>query len=486
MNKQDLMKMQQTCVLRVNIHCDGCKMKVKKLLQKIDGVYTTSINAEQGKVTVTGNVDPARLISKLEKSGKHAELWGVQKGSNNYQNQFNNQFMNMKIDHGKGGKDNKSQKDGNNQQKGGQQGRHQMQQMKGSKDLKLPSNKDQKSVKFSLPEDEFDASDDEFDEFDEYDDESDDNEEFGHGPHGNHLPNKMVPMMGKGHGPQGMMNEHVMINGKKGGDGGNGKKGGLIDIPISMKGMGGNYDSKSKNGKGGKKGENNKGGKQNKEGKDKNSGKSSGGFFGFCKKSKKVGDDTKNSVNNGSAGKGGGNNNGNGPKKSGGKNDGVHDLNKKRNGEYHDIEELNHSHHSKGHGGGKNVGHMGQKNLGHMGPKNMDQMGPNNMGQMGNYSMGHMGGFPAVQGLPAPAAAMNGGYYQGMMGPGPGNPYNQQQQHMAMMMNQQRMNGNDMYQPMMYTRPHPAVNYGPPMHPYVADPFTHMFSDENTASCSIM
>lgn len=27
----------QKCVLKVNIHCDGCKQKVKKILQKIDG-----------------------------------------------------------------------------------------------------------------------------------------------------------------------------------------------------------------------------------------------------------------------------------------------------------------------------------------------------------------------------------------------------------------------------------------------------------------
>lgn len=28
----------QTCVLKVNIHCDGCKDKVKKILHKIDGI----------------------------------------------------------------------------------------------------------------------------------------------------------------------------------------------------------------------------------------------------------------------------------------------------------------------------------------------------------------------------------------------------------------------------------------------------------------
>lgn len=29
----------QTCVLKVNIHCDGCKDKVRKILQKIDGIF---------------------------------------------------------------------------------------------------------------------------------------------------------------------------------------------------------------------------------------------------------------------------------------------------------------------------------------------------------------------------------------------------------------------------------------------------------------
>lgn len=29
----------QTCVLKVNIHCEGCKNKVKKILQRIEGIY---------------------------------------------------------------------------------------------------------------------------------------------------------------------------------------------------------------------------------------------------------------------------------------------------------------------------------------------------------------------------------------------------------------------------------------------------------------
>ncbi|KAH6769710.1 Heavy metal transport/detoxification superfamily protein [Perilla frutescens var. hirtella] len=65
----------QTWVLKVSIHCQGCKRKVKKVLQSIEGVYTTNIDSQQQKVTVTGNVDAQTLIKKLVKTGKHAELW---------------------------------------------------------------------------------------------------------------------------------------------------------------------------------------------------------------------------------------------------------------------------------------------------------------------------------------------------------------------------------------------------------------------------
>ncbi|XP_048323842.2 heavy metal-associated isoprenylated plant protein 36 [Ziziphus jujuba] len=65
----------KTWVLKVSIHCEGCKRKVKKVLQNIDGVYTTNIDLKQQKVTVTGDVDAETLIKKLVKSGKHAERW---------------------------------------------------------------------------------------------------------------------------------------------------------------------------------------------------------------------------------------------------------------------------------------------------------------------------------------------------------------------------------------------------------------------------
>ncbi|KAJ4850587.1 hypothetical protein Tsubulata_017188 [Turnera subulata] len=65
----------QTWILKVSIHCEGCKKKVKKVLQGIEGVYKTEIDSQQHKVTVTGNVDAQTLIKKLLRSGKYAELW---------------------------------------------------------------------------------------------------------------------------------------------------------------------------------------------------------------------------------------------------------------------------------------------------------------------------------------------------------------------------------------------------------------------------
>ncbi|XP_023747938.1 heavy metal-associated isoprenylated plant protein 36 [Lactuca sativa] len=64
----------ETWTLRVYIHCEGCKKKVFKVLQSIDGVYKTEIDSLQHKAIVTGSVDGNTLVQKLLKSGKHAEV----------------------------------------------------------------------------------------------------------------------------------------------------------------------------------------------------------------------------------------------------------------------------------------------------------------------------------------------------------------------------------------------------------------------------
>ncbi|KAL2499484.1 Uncharacterized protein Adt_25034 [Abeliophyllum distichum] len=66
---------KKTHVLKVHVHCHGCVQKVKKLLRRIEGVYEVTIDSEEHKVTVSGNVDCATLIRKLAKSGKQAKLW---------------------------------------------------------------------------------------------------------------------------------------------------------------------------------------------------------------------------------------------------------------------------------------------------------------------------------------------------------------------------------------------------------------------------
>ncbi|XP_039000827.1 heavy metal-associated isoprenylated plant protein 37-like [Hibiscus syriacus] len=68
-----------THLLKVNINCQGCKRRVKKLLRKIEGVFSVHIDEEHQVVKVTGNVDPTKLIKRLMKSGKHAEFWSPNK-----------------------------------------------------------------------------------------------------------------------------------------------------------------------------------------------------------------------------------------------------------------------------------------------------------------------------------------------------------------------------------------------------------------------
>ncbi|CAL0316578.1 unnamed protein product [Lupinus luteus] len=503
MSKQDMMKIQ-SCILKVNIHCDGCEQKVKKLLQKIEGVYKVSIDAEQGKVVVSGHVDPIKLIKKLKSSGKHAELWGGNRGMMFNQNFASNpQFKNLQIDNSKGGKDNKTKNNkGSKKGDGGGVQLAHFQNMKGGKDLKV-GGKDKKSVKFNLEDEEFDDSDDGFDDDEDEiddDDDEDEDEEYGHG-HAHGMHKKVMPMMGNGgHGPQGprgmMMNGFAMNNHKGNGFGGNyggsAKKGDVIDIPIQMKGKGGNGSfNEGKNGnKGGEKKKGGGGGEDSNNKKKKDGKAKSGGgflvkFLGLGKKSNKGGSMDTTSKNKNNNGNHDGKNKGKESKKGGGgeKLDKVDfgfqdfDITQGKNGKSGKVNNNGHGHH------GGNNGNMGQ-------------MGP--MGQRGG-SMEQMRSIPAVQGLPASAAAaMNGGYYQGMQMQMQPNPYNnnlqqlQQQQYMAMMMQQQQQQqaNMSMYPPqqMMYGRPHPSMNYMPPpmpSHP-MADPITHVFSDENTESCSIM
>ncbi|KAI4369613.1 hypothetical protein MLD38_018036 [Melastoma candidum] len=481
MSEEEVLKVK-TCVLKVNIHCYGCKLKVKKILQKVDGVFTTAIDSEQGKVTVSGNVDPAVLIRKLNKAGKHAEIWeGSQKPSNNKNAQnLEKQPKVIQIGgnpKGSGGINGKRSGGGRHgdKPKGGSSGgfppqvttqnsQQIRQQMKEFPDLRFPQFKGmsgpqfgvssgvsnpvmkqnhpqgQKHVRFCLRQE--DLADDDFDkeEFgdvddDDFDDGEDDNEFDGEmcGDFSRNTKNNVMMNGNNHHHPQAVNAQKVVNNtshnnGERGcGSGANGA------LPVMMGGRNGGM---------------------------KGAGDSAGG-------------------NNGAKGRGGKN-------ASGGS---AEDA---KLGKIGDKDQVSH--------GGKRSGRGVYEPASNAFP--LAPRGPNTDSMTGNPILAPMGGVsplmgqagnlrPAVQGLT--------GVPEGLTP----NPHHQQQ-YLAAVMNQQRTTGTECFQPMMYARPPPATNYAPSnpygfpyprpcscLCPYAAQPqgdgsYAHVFSDDNTWSCTLM
>ncbi|KMZ56487.1 hypothetical protein ZOSMA_94G00110 [Zostera marina] len=69
-----IFKMQKIFVLKVHIHCNGCRLKLKKLVEKINGIHNINIDEEEGKVKIFGDIDPSVVIKVLANNGKHAQL----------------------------------------------------------------------------------------------------------------------------------------------------------------------------------------------------------------------------------------------------------------------------------------------------------------------------------------------------------------------------------------------------------------------------
>ncbi|CAI0461105.1 unnamed protein product [Linum tenue] len=61
--------------MRVNIDCAGCEMKVKNALQKLEGVDEVEIDTVMQKVTVTGWADQKKVLKRVRRTGRRAELW---------------------------------------------------------------------------------------------------------------------------------------------------------------------------------------------------------------------------------------------------------------------------------------------------------------------------------------------------------------------------------------------------------------------------
>ncbi|KAL5546123.1 hypothetical protein UlMin_005810 [Ulmus minor] len=56
---------ESTVVLKINLHCDGCIQKIRKIIYKIKGVDTVEVDASKDLVTVKGTMDTKELAPYL-------------------------------------------------------------------------------------------------------------------------------------------------------------------------------------------------------------------------------------------------------------------------------------------------------------------------------------------------------------------------------------------------------------------------------------
>ncbi|KAJ9136040.1 hypothetical protein P3X46_033154 [Hevea brasiliensis] len=61
--------------MRVHMDCAGCEAKIKKALQKLNGVDDIDIDMALQKVTVMGWADQKKVLKAVRKTGRRAELW---------------------------------------------------------------------------------------------------------------------------------------------------------------------------------------------------------------------------------------------------------------------------------------------------------------------------------------------------------------------------------------------------------------------------
>ncbi|KAF7029627.1 hypothetical protein CFC21_041326 [Triticum aestivum] len=55
--------------------CEGCERRVKNAVKSIRGVTSVAVNPKMSKVTVTGHVEPRKVLERVKSTGKAAEMW---------------------------------------------------------------------------------------------------------------------------------------------------------------------------------------------------------------------------------------------------------------------------------------------------------------------------------------------------------------------------------------------------------------------------
>ncbi|XP_022894489.1 heavy metal-associated isoprenylated plant protein 24-like [Olea europaea var. sylvestris] len=69
------MKQTNTVSLKVRMDCEGCALKVKKALSSVKGAKSVEIDLKNQKASVTGIVDPKKVLKAAKSTGKKAEPW---------------------------------------------------------------------------------------------------------------------------------------------------------------------------------------------------------------------------------------------------------------------------------------------------------------------------------------------------------------------------------------------------------------------------
>ncbi|XP_062150118.1 heavy metal-associated isoprenylated plant protein 20 [Alnus glutinosa] len=68
-------KAMQTVDIKVKMDCDGCERRVKNAVSNMKGAKSVEVNRKQSRVTVTGYVEPNKVLNKVKSTGKRAEFW---------------------------------------------------------------------------------------------------------------------------------------------------------------------------------------------------------------------------------------------------------------------------------------------------------------------------------------------------------------------------------------------------------------------------
>ncbi|CAK8566313.1 unnamed protein product [Lathyrus sativus] len=73
--KKKKKKQTQTVSLKIRMDCDGCVRKVKHVLSGVKGVKKVDVDMKQQKVTVSGYVEPKKVLKAAQSTKKKVELW---------------------------------------------------------------------------------------------------------------------------------------------------------------------------------------------------------------------------------------------------------------------------------------------------------------------------------------------------------------------------------------------------------------------------